>query len=113
MDKLKENLQTVKSDMVEFSKRYDHATQAQELTAKALEEANEQKKGFGRQTTLHLPDLPSLSLVSGVLAVSTMKLIGSIRIAISTSVSSVSPMFVCHDSPQSYAHRTYGRRNKD
>ncbi|KAL2501372.1 Intermediate filament [Forsythia ovata] len=43
-DKLKVDLQNAESDVVEFSKRYDHATRAQEVITKALEESNDQKK---------------------------------------------------------------------
>ncbi|KAL2494394.1 AH/BAR domain superfamily [Forsythia ovata] len=42
-DKLKADLQTVESDVVKFFKRYEQAIRALELTAKALEEATEQK----------------------------------------------------------------------
>ncbi|KAL2553309.1 hypothetical protein Fot_06928 [Forsythia ovata] len=44
-DKLKADLQTTESDVAKFSKRCDCAIRAQELTAKALEEAIENKKG--------------------------------------------------------------------
>ncbi|KAL2508767.1 hypothetical protein Fot_32414 [Forsythia ovata] len=44
-DKLKADLQVAEFDVAEFFKRYDHATRAQELTAKALEEVNKQKNG--------------------------------------------------------------------
>ncbi|KAL2500923.1 hypothetical protein Fot_34771 [Forsythia ovata] len=46
MDKQKKYLQNADSDVAEFSNRYDHATLAQAVTTKALEEANEQKKGL-------------------------------------------------------------------
>ncbi|KAL2493717.1 hypothetical protein Fot_37491 [Forsythia ovata] len=41
VDKLNVDLQTAKSNVAELSKRYAHATRAQELMAKAVEEANE------------------------------------------------------------------------
>ncbi|KAL2548973.1 hypothetical protein Fot_10503 [Forsythia ovata] len=43
-DKLKKDLEAAQSDVVEFSKRCELASQAQEITAKALAEANTQRK---------------------------------------------------------------------
>ncbi|KAL2552761.1 Uncharacterized protein Fot_06380 [Forsythia ovata] len=45
-DKLKKDLVNSKANVAEFSKKYNHANQANELTAKALEEANNLKKGL-------------------------------------------------------------------
>ncbi|KAL2559967.1 putative abhydrolase domain-containing protein [Forsythia ovata] len=44
--KLKADLQNTEFNVAEFSKRYDHTTRAQELTTKALEKSNAQKKGL-------------------------------------------------------------------
>ncbi|KAL2478829.1 hypothetical protein Fot_47843 [Forsythia ovata] len=43
-DKLKTDLQNAKSDVAKFSKRCDNATEAQEVIAHSLEEANCQNK---------------------------------------------------------------------
>ncbi|KAL2508980.1 hypothetical protein Fot_32627 [Forsythia ovata] len=52
-DKLKKDLEAAEFDVVEFSKRFDLANQAQEIMAKALAEANAQRKILmGRITQL-------------------------------------------------------------
>ncbi|KAL2545329.1 hypothetical protein Fot_14562 [Forsythia ovata] len=50
-DKLKADLAAAESDVAEFSKKFDLANQAQEITTQALAEANVQKKSLARRPT--------------------------------------------------------------
>ncbi|KAL2502117.1 Uncharacterized protein Fot_35965 [Forsythia ovata] len=49
-EKLKADLVSFEADAAEFSKKYDHANHAQELTAKALAEVNSQREGLVEKT---------------------------------------------------------------
>ncbi|KAL2520454.1 Uncharacterized protein Fot_24377 [Forsythia ovata] len=73
-DKLKKDLQNAESDVAKFSKRYDHATHAQAVTAKALEEANNQRKGLVDKVAKFEDALDSLKVECSALKEANLKL---------------------------------------
>ncbi|KAL2520428.1 Uncharacterized protein Fot_24351 [Forsythia ovata] len=73
-DKLKKDLQNAESDVAKFSKRYDHATHAKAVTAKALEEANNQRKGLVDKVAKFEDALDSLKVECSALKEANLKL---------------------------------------